>query len=644
MGLYDICWLKTVKGVESYYLEPKDLITQTLDEEAKFFFGAAPAKREDARLVFELNTNCRETTGSFAIKRESEKIYIRSSNPEGLLYGFYELLRRLSCGSAPDTESSPANRIRMLNHWDNLDGTVERGYAGNSIFFEDGAFRAADERINDYARLLASVGINAVAINNVNVRKKEAGLLTKPLLDGVKNTASVFARFGIKLFLSINFASPTILSDLSGADPLNNDVRQWWKDAVNEIFAEIPNFGGFLIKADSEGEPGPFAYGRDHADGANCIAEALAPHNALLIWRCFVYNCHQDWRDRKTDRARAAYDTFKPLDGKFLDNVALQIKNGPVDFQIREPASPLFGALPNTNALLEFQITQEYTGQQKHICYLVPMWKEILDFNTYAPEYNTKSAPLSEIVGGKERNGITGVANIGMDFNWTGHKLAQANLYGFGRLCWNPALSSEEILTQWIRQTFDLDEKDEKILFDIMLDTRKIYEQYTAPLGVGWMVRPSHHYGPDVDGYEYDRWGTYHFADRNGIGVDRTTEGSGYAKTYFEPNVSMYGVSKTCPDELLLFFHHVPYTYVLQSGKTVIQHIYDTHFEGCERVAAMLAEWKKLEGKISDKDYVNVLSRLEEQRQSAIEWRDQINTYFFRKSGVTDEKGREIYI
>ena len=645
MELYDSCWLKKTEGIKSFYLKQNSKIAKTISADASYFFGAVQKTQDEAELLFTLDSSFSDIPGAFNITQD-KKITISAPDDTGLLYGFYELLRRKNCGCSPDILSVPQNAVRMIDHWDNLDGSVERGYAGNSLFFENGAFRSFEDftpRIEAYARMLASVGINAVAINNVNVRKREAGLLKKPLLDGVATIADIFIRFGIKIFLSVNFASPVIHGGAATADPKSKTVLNWWTKAVDDIFAVIPYFGGFIIKADSEGEPGPFAYGRDHSDGANCLANALASHDALLIWRCFVYNCNQDWRDRTTDRARAAYDTFKPLDGKFAGNVALQIKNGPVDFQVREPVNQLFGAMPKTNAILEFQITQEYTGQQKHICYLVPLWKEVLDFKTYAPGYNSADAPVSEIIGARKRNGIAAVSNIGMDFNWTGHKLAQVNLYGYGRLCWDTSLTAEQILTEWIRQSFELNASNEQILFDMIINSREIYEKYTAPLGVGWMCKPNHHYGPDVDGYEYDRWGTYHFADRDGVGVDRTTEGTACAETYFPPNAAMYNDIKTCPDELLLFFHHVPYTHVLKSGKTVIQHIYDTHFEGAAAAGEMLAAWKKLEGKIGDREYLGVLSRLEEQGKSALQWRDQINTYFYRKSGVPDAKGRKIY-
>lgn len=371
----------------------------------------------------------------------------------------------------------------------------------------------------------------------------------------------------------------------------------------------------------------------------------------------------QDWRDRSTDRARAAYDHFMLLDGKFLDNVILQIKNGPMDFQVREPVSPLFGGLQHTNQMIEFQVTQEYTGQQRHLCYLVPQWKEVMDFNTFAPcveegaaeraGYPAAKEPAPEplvkrIVNGSyfpmKHSGVAAVSNIGNDANWTGHTLAQANLYAYGRLTWNPDLSAEEIAEEWAGMTFGSDRQMVETICSILLKSWSIYESYTAPLGVGWMVTPHYHYGPDVDGYEYSRWGTYHFADRDGIGVDRTAAtGTGYTAQYFSPNAEMYESLGTCPEELLLFFHHVPYSHVRKSGKTVIQHIYDTHFEGTEEAERLLNVWRRLEGKVDEARYEQVTVRLSEQAEHARHWRDVINTYFYRKSGVPDEQGRRIY-
>lgn len=586
----------------------------------------------------------------YAIRTSKEYncIAVGASSPVGVLYGVFHLLRLIGASSPiEDLEIivNPANKLRMINHWDNFDGSVERGYAGKSFFYNNNRFLDHSERIRDYARLMSSVGINAISINNVNVHAQETLFISQTYLPNITKIADIFRRYGIRLYLSVNFASPMQEGELGTADPLVAEVRKWWSNKAVEIYKSIPDFGGFVVKADSENRPGPFTYNRDHADGANMLAEALEPYGGVVIWRCFVYNCKQDWRDRKTDRARAAYDHFKPLDGKFNHNVILQIKNGPMDFQVREPVSPLFGALEQTNQLIEFQIAQEYTGQQRHVCYLVPQWKEVMEFNTNA---KGTPSPVKHVVDGSLwgnlYSGMAAVSNVGDDANWTGHLLAQANLYGYGRLAWNPELSSEEIAAEWVRLTFGSDPVVLDTVTRILLDSWSIYESYTAPLGVGWMVNPDHHYGPNVDGYEYSPWGTYHYADNQGLGVDRTVQtGTGYSSQYIGVNAETYESLEDCPDELLLFFHHVPYTHVLHSGKTVIQHIYDTHFEGAERAAELLAFWSGLKGRIEEGLYVQVEKRLMEQAESAKEWRDKINTYFYRKSGIYDIHDRTIY-
>ncbi len=374
------------------------------------------------------------------------------------------------------------------------------------------------------------------------------------------------------------------------------------------------------------------------------LAKAIEPYNGVIIWRCFVYNCQQDWRDKTIDRARAAYDYFYDLDGAFFHNVILQIKNGPLDFQVREPFMPLFGKLKMTNHIMEVQIAQEYTGQQIDLCYLIPWFKELLDSKTYCGEENDT---IKDILKGKCCNqfgrGITAVANTGNSENWTGNDLAAANFYGFGRLAWDSELSSKEIAKEWIYQTFS--EKEEVIdrITRLLLMSWKTYEKYTAPLGVGFMVTPHYHYGPNVDGYEYSKWGTYHRADHFGIGVDRSKKGTGYASLYNSPLSDLYEDVDTCPDELLLFFHHVSYKHRLHSGSSVIQHIYDTHFEGVEDVKRRIVMWKELERKLPSKEFYRVESCLEKQLDNAKEWCDQINSYFYRKSAVSDEKGRRIY-
>jgi alpha-glucuronidase len=538
----------------------------------------------------------------------------------------------------------PANPLRLINHWDNMDGVVERGYAGQSIFFANYELTPHLTRVRDYARLLASIGINGIAVNNVNVHQAETRLLSDQL-PKVKTLAEIFRAYGIKVFLSVNFAAPLQLAGLATADPLDPEVKVWWQRKTAEIYREIPDFGGFLVKADSEHRPGPFTYHRTQAEGANMLAEAVRDFGGLVIWRCFVYNCQQDWRDTSTDRAKAAYEYFKPLDGQFAENVVLQIKNGPMDFQVREPVSPLLGGMEETNQLLELQITQEYTGQQVHLCYLVPQWKEVLEFDTYA---RGRGSFVKKVVDGslfqRRFNGIAGVANVGTDQNWTGHPLAQANLFGFGRLAWNPDLSAQEITEEWVKLTFGCQEVVVETITSMLMRSWQIYENYTAPLGIGWMVNPGHHYGPNVDGYEYSQWGTYHRADHTGLGIDRTVgTGTGYAGQYHPENALRFENPQTCPEELLLFFHHLPYTYRLQNGKTIIQHIYDTHFSGVEQAEELKERWLRLRGYLDEQRFTAVANRLNLQIEHAKEWRDVINTYFYRKTGIPDGLGRKIY-
>jgi len=550
-------------------------------------------------------------------------------------------------------QATPDAALRMLDHWDNLDGTVERGYAGRSVFFEDGQFRQDWQLLEEYARLLASVRLNAVAINNVNVREGARWFITNTFghLDQLKTVTDIFAAHGIKTFISINFAAPKVIGGLKTSDPLDERVIAFWTDRIDELYSVIPGFGGFLVKADAEGEPGPLQYSRSHADGANLFARALAPHGGLVIWRAFVYNHRQDWRDRTTDRAKAAYDNFHHQDGAFLDNVVLQIKNGPIDFQVREPVSPLFGRLTRTNQMMEFQITQEYLGQQQHVVFQAPLWKEVLDFRPGGESGEGApfgSATVSETLRLGSPNpahaGIAAVANVGLDANWTGHKLAQANLYAYGRLCWDASLTPEQLAREWVDLSFVAEsDRAKELIVDILLASRDTYRRYTVPLGIGFMCRPGHHYGVDVDGYEYDRWGTYHFADRDGIGVDRTVAtGSGYSAQYLPEWAARYDALATCPEEDLLFFHHVPYSHVLSTGKTVVQHIYDTHFEGVIQVAEWVAEWEKVAGQVNAIDHKNIRDRLAEQLRAATEWRDTINTYFLRHSGIEDARAGEL--
>ena len=651
-GRRDFCWLaKQVqnKNIITYYLDDgkKTAVTETIEREMPLLFKEIRRSGSpDASIAFLPGDETALGTEGYRIVETEHGYKIESASPAGYLYGMYGLHRLLTTQNEAGFpyESVPDQSIRMIDHWDNFDGSIERGYAGESIFYDHNTFRGDMELIRQYARLLASVGINAVLINNVNVHRPETFFVTGEALAEIRRISDVLAAYGIKTYLSVNFAAPITVGRLKSADPLEPEVASWWEETVKRIYEEIPDFAGFVVKADSEGEPGPFTYGRNHDDGANMLARAAGPYGGVIIWRCFVYDCSQDWWNREADRARAAYDIFEPLDGRFLDNVILQIKNGPIDFQIREPVSPLFGALKKTNQILEFQITQEYTGHQRDICYLIPMWKETMDFDTKHGKSLTVKEAVRENSPVRGRSGIAGVGNVGMDANWTGSKLAQANLYGFGRLVWNHEVSAEAIAEEWVRQSFCLTEEKCGKLAAVLTTSRDVYEAYTCPLGVGFMCKPAVHYGVDIDGYEYDRWGTYHYADRDGVGRDRTVKtGTSYTRQYSDARFSEYEDLSSCPDELLLFFHHVPYTHVLHSGKTVIQHIYDTHFEGVERVREYQAVWESLKDSLDEESYLNMKERLVWQLENAVSWRDQVNTYFYRKSGIPDEKGRKIY-
>ncbi|AVT38517.1 alpha-glucuronidase [Plantactinospora sp. BB1] len=601
----------------------------------------------------------------FAVARRDGVSVVLADEPAGLLHGLFHVVRLGAAAFGADIavrRHRPAMRLRLVSHWDNVDvhpvmGQVERGYAGGSIFWRDGAPRRDPDRVRDYARLLAACGMNALTVNNVNVHGTATRLLTDRL-DDVAAIADLVRPYGIRVHLSVNFAAPFVLGELPSADPLDDDVRAWWCKAAAQVYERIPDFGGFMVKADSEGQPGPARYGRSHADGANMLADALAPFGGIVHWRAFVYNHRQDWRDRSTDRARAAYDHFTPLDGRFRENVVLQVKHGPMDFQVREPVSPVLAAMPNTRLAVEFQATQEYTGQQRHVCYLGPCWSEVLRFAPWGPGGPTVASVVAGSAGdgagdggASAGGGLVVVSNVGDDRYWTGHPFAQANLYVAGRLAWAPDLDPLAVLDEWIELTFTPSATGDPellrgTLHALLDDSWRTYERYTAPLGVGFMVAPGDHYGPDVDGYEYSRWGTYHFADRYGVGVDRTrATGTGFTGQYPQPWADRYEFLETCPDELLLFFHHVPYQHVLHSGSTVIQHVYDTRFAGVEQVVEMVRRWQRIgtAGLVDPALHARVTERLAEQLRSAEEWRDKVNTYFLRKSGVPDAHGRRIY-
>lgn len=575
-------------------------------------------------------------------------LIVTGPTDRGVLYGVFALLSKLARAeglNSIDEVQQPYAPIRWVNQWDNLDGRIERGYGGPSLFFSDGKVRDDLTRAGQYARLLASIGINGCTVNNVNADPR---ILDDSFIAQVSRIAGVFRPWGIQLSLSVDLSSPKAIGGLDTFDPLDPKVVDWWRKKVDEIYRQIPDFGGFVVKADSEGRLGPSTYGRTPADAANVIARALKPHGGVVFYRAFVYNHHLDWHNLKNDRAKAAYDNFHPLDGGFDDNVIIQIKNGPIDFQVREPASPLFAGLRLTNEAIELQITQEYTGQQRQLCLLVPLWKEVLDFDMHIDDANAghQPTPVKDLVAGRTfhrpTGGFVGVANVGMDSNWSGSPLAMANLYGFGRLAWNPNLSAETIVDEWTRLTFNSDPVVLHTITNLQLTSWHVYESYTGPLGAGTLTNiTGNHYDPAPESSENNGWGQWHRADHNGMGMDRTiATGTGFIGQYPPAIQSLYESLANCPDNLLLFFHHVPYTYVLHSGKTVIQHIYDSHYEGADRARGFVSQWKSLQGHIDDERYRDILVRFEYQAGEAVIWRDTICNWIVRLSGIPDQKHR----
>ena len=546
-----------------------------------------------------------------------------SGGENGLLYGAYAWLMAALAGEEPPCgQHRPFYALRMLNCWDNVDGSVERGYSGRSLWFEGGGFAWDVRRIRQLGRLLASAGINALCVNNVNV-KEGADRLIEDRIPDLARLADALRPFGVRLMVSVCFSQP-LRRGLPTADPLDTGVQAWWQARAAAMWAAIPDLAGWLVKADSEHQAGPHTYGRSHAEGANMLARAVAPYGGVLVWRAFVYNCGQDWRDHSIDRPKAAWETYAPLDGQFDDNVILQVKHGPYDFQVREPVSPTLLGMRRTRLALELQLAQEYTGQQIDLYAMNPMWRE-----------------LGEDLPPERVTAVAAVSNLGRDWCMTGHPFAAVNLYGYGRYAWDPRCAPEEVLRRWARLTYALPVDQEARLTSMLLRSREVYEKYTAPLGLCWMVRPGVHYGPSPEGYEFDLWGTYHRADRDAVGIDRTTAGTGYVGQYPEALKRRYEDPGSCPELLLLFFHRLRYDWVMGDGRTLIQRIYDDHFEGAEDVENMAADLAGLE--LPEPDGRIAAERMAMQLCNAREWRDVVNTYFHRLSGANDEKGRAIY-
>lgn len=561
------------------------------------------------------------------ITRDGHKAVVIAANSDiGVLYGTFAYLRMMQQRlPITDTGSVPKTQLRLLNHWDNLDGSIERGYAGRSLFNWHVLPQYVDPRLIDYARANASIGINGMTPNNVNAR---ADSLSPEYIEKTKALADVLRPYGIKVYLSVRWSAPVEISHLKTADPLDPAVKDWWKQKTDEIYRAIPDFGGFLVKANSEGEPGPQDYHRTHADGANMIADVLKPHHGVVMWRAFVYAS-----DPKIDRANAAYNEFVPLDGQFRDNVVLQVKNGPLDFQPREPFSPLFAAMPKTSLMMEFQITKEYLGQQTHMAYLGPLYEEALQSDTYE---HGKGSTVARIIDGSldhhAISGIAGVANIGNDADWSGSTFNQANWYVFGRMAWDPEISARAVAQEWTKQTFTADPAFVAPVVDMMMGSRDAVVDYMTPLGLELIMAHSHHMGPgpwDVIGPRED-WKApyYHRADAVGLGFDRTTTGSDNAGQYKGPAKEAFEDIAKTPEDYLLYFHHVPWDYKTKSGRTLWNELIARYQRGVDKVAAMQAAWGAQKSRVDAQRFDKTAAFLAIQHREAIWWRDACLAYF----------------
>jgi alpha-glucuronidase len=590
--------------------------------------GTALAARPKKKggIIFQTDADIPEE--GFRIEEKQGNIYISGSAGKGMLYGAFGLMRLMQTGRSLKGityRCAPKIQLRMLNHWDNPLGTIERGYAGASLWKWYELPETIDPRYRDYARANASIGINAAAINNVNA---SARFLTDEYLAKVKALADVFRPYGIQVFLSVNFASPKILGKLDTSDPLDPRVQAWWNTKAQEIYQYIPDFGGFLVKANSEGEPGPQEHGRTHADGANMLARALRPGGGIVIWRAFVYS-----PDPKGDRFKEAYNEFKPLDGQFDENVVVQVKNGPIDFQPREPFHPLFGAMPRTPLAMEFQITQEYLGFSTNLVYLATLFKECLESDTYVNgEGSTVASVIDGALHGYPITVMAGVANTGSDRNWTGHLMSQANWYAFGRLAWDPYLGAEQIAAEWIPMTWTRDPAAAAIIKNILMRSWDIYVDFSTPLGLHHIMGQGIHFGPEpwLERSARPDWTSvyYHRADSAGVGFDRTASGNNALALYRPEVQARWGDPAACDLNFLLWFHRVPWNAKLSTGNTLWDELCVRYYRGVEGVRWMQSEWAKARPHVDAEMYADVAGRLAAQHREALNWRDACVLYF----------------
>ncbi|KAI0165143.1 glycoside hydrolase family 67 protein [Hypoxylon sp. FL1284] len=581
----------------------------------------------------------------FWLSTKGDTVEIVGQNERGALYGAFEYLSMLAQANFTEVAyaTNPSAAIRWVNQWDNMDGTIERGYAGLSIFFENNATVSNTTRVAQYARLLASIRVNGIIVNNVNANPI---ILSDANMAGLGRIADAMRPWGVRIGISLNFASPQTFGGLDSFDPLDEAVVGWWNATTDKLYGHVPDLAGYLVKANSEGQPGPMTYNRTLAEGANVFARAAARHGGVVVFRAFVYdNENLDERNWKDDRARAAVDYFRDLDGDFDPNVVVQVKYGPIDFQVREPTSPLFAHLRQTASAIELQVAQEYLGQQCHLVYLPPLWKTVLDFDLRVD--GEPSAVGADILSGRRfgKRGLTGyaaVVNVGRNATWLGSHLAMSNLYAYGRLAWDPAEDSVAMLEAWTRLTFGLDDAVREAVTRMSMASWPAYENYTGNLGEQTLADiTGPHYGPNPQSMDNNPWGQWTRADAYGIGMDRTvSNGTGYAGQYPPEVAARYEDLETTPDDLLLWFHHVPYTHVLKSGKTVIQHFYDAHYAGAETVATFPQQWTQLRGLVDEQRFNETLFRLQYQAGHAIVWRDSINQFYANVSGIADEAGR----
>ena len=633
--IISLCFLQAIyaeDGSSLWLRHPKGNQTEIISNQHTATIRIAIQELKDAWKGIPVLLNVKKekslSAEGFIISQQNDKISITSPTDKGILYGVYHLLRMQAMNvdmdkALPVTEN-PFYSMRILNHWDNLDGTIERGYAGQSLWQWDELPSTLSPRYEMYARANASIGINGTVLNNVNASPQ---MLSAPYLQKVKALADAFRPYGIQVYLSVNFASPMVLDGLATADPLNKEVIRWWKNKTKEIYKLIPDFGGFLVKANSEGQPGPCDFGRTHAEGANMLADALKPYKGIVMWRAFVYSPND------ADRAKQAYQEFVPLDGQFRSNVIIQTKNGPVDFQPREPYSPLFTAIQHTDQMVEFQITQEYLGHSNHIAYLAPMWKEFFDF---VPAQSLKA--------------IAGVTNIGTDTNWCGHPFAQSNWYAFGRLAWNPDFTSEAIADEWLKQTFTTEKAFVEPVTNLMMESREAVVDYMMPMGLHHLFAWGHHYGPepwcDIPGARPD-WmpSYYHKADEKGIGFDRSDKGSNAIAQYPSPLREQYNQIDTCPEEYILWFHHVPWEYKLKNGSTLWERLCYHYDRGVQQVRKFQKIWDQAEPWIDADRFKEVQSYLKIQTKDAVWWKDACLLYFqtFSKLPFPTDLERPVY-